>query len=213
MNQWTKLAVVAVVSAFVAEAVSAQGAAGRGGRGGFGGRGGGGGFGGGSPIMAALDADNDGTLSSSEIANAVVALKKLDKNADGKISGDEMRPERGAGGGERGGRGGERGERGGRGGGFGGGPGGGGSFADRIMGFDENKDGKIVKSELPERMANIMNTADSNGDGALSKAEIEAMGQRFEGRRGGRGGEGGGRGGRGGQGQGGGRPERPTRPQ
>lgn len=203
MNRWTKLALVAVVSAFVAESVSAQGG-GRGGRGGagggFGGRGGG--FGGPSPIMAALDADKDGTLSSSEIANAAAALKKLDKDGDGKISGEEMRPARG---GERGGRGGERG---GRGGGFGGGPGGaggaGGSFADRLMEYDENKDGKITASELPERMARIMDRADSNGDGTLTKAEIDAMAQSFGG--------GGGRGGRGGN-TGGGRPQRPSRPQ
>ncbi len=208
MNKWTKVAVVALVSAFVAESVNAQGA-GRGGRGGgFGGRGGG--FGGPNPIMAALDADQDGTLSASEIANAAAALKKLDKNSDGKISGDEMRPQRGPGG-ERGGRGGERG---GRGGGFGGGPGGpggGGSFADRLMEFDENKDGKITASELPERMSRILDRADTNKDGALSKDEIDAMARNFGGG-GGFGGRGGGRGGRGGEG-GGNRPQRPTRPQ
>lgn len=162
MHQWTKLVIIAVASAFISEAVTAQPST-RGGRGG--------GFGGPNPIMAALDVDQDGSLSSTEIANAAVALKKLDKNGDGKISGEELRPPRGEGRGRRGG----------------------GSFVDRIMGFDENGDGKISKSELPERMAQIMDRADSNGDGVLEKSEIEAMAQSFGGRRGD---AGGGRGGR-----------------
>ncbi len=45
------------------------------------------------PVLNALDADDDGTLSSSEIAAASEALKKLDKNSDGKLSPEEMRPE------------------------------------------------------------------------------------------------------------------------
>jgi hypothetical protein len=49
-------------------------------------------FGGGSPLMAALDADGDGELSAKEIDNAAKTLKKLDKNGDGKVSRDELRP-------------------------------------------------------------------------------------------------------------------------
>src|SRR5262249_46989429 len=41
-----------------------------------------------NPIVAALDADGDGTISKEELANAVAALKKLDKNGDGVLSGD-----------------------------------------------------------------------------------------------------------------------------
>ena len=196
MNRWTKLVVGVVLSALVAEAASAQQRQ-RGGRGGgFGGRGGG--FGGPSPIMAALDADQDGTLSASEIANATAALKKLDKDGDGKLSGEEIRPARGGRGGGFGGPGGGPGGR------PGGGPGGG--FAQRILEFDENGDGKITKDELPERMVRILDRADTDKDGALTKAEIDAMAQNFGGGFGGRGGSRGGR-------DGGGRPQRPTRPQ
>ena len=60
-----------------------------------------------SPIIAALDADKDGEISAAEIANAAVALKTLDKNSDGKLTGEEFRPARG----ERG-PGGDRGPRG-----------------------------------------------------------------------------------------------------
>ena len=72
------------------------------------------------PVLSALDADKNGEISSEEIENATAALKTLDKNEDGELDGDEVRPQRGQrGGGQRGGgqRGGgrERGQRGGRG--------------------------------------------------------------------------------------------------
>jgi hypothetical protein len=44
------------------------------------------------PVTLALDADHDGTLSAEEIKNAPVALRKLDKNGDGKLTEDEVRP-------------------------------------------------------------------------------------------------------------------------
>ena len=51
-----------------------------------------------SPIVAALDANKDGEIDATEIANAAAALKTLDKNGDGKLTGDEIRPPRGPGG-------------------------------------------------------------------------------------------------------------------
>jgi len=46
------------------------------------------------PVMQALDANGDGVIDEKEIANASVALKKLDKNGDGKLTMDELRPQR-----------------------------------------------------------------------------------------------------------------------
>ncbi|MFN7989644.1 MAG: hypothetical protein U0529_19380 [Thermoanaerobaculia bacterium] len=46
------------------------------------------------PIVAALDADGDGVISAAEIANAAAALRKLDRNRDGKLTPDEYRPPR-----------------------------------------------------------------------------------------------------------------------
>jgi len=46
------------------------------------------------PVMAALDANGDGILDETEVANASAALKKLDKNHDGKIDREELRPPR-----------------------------------------------------------------------------------------------------------------------
>jgi len=46
------------------------------------------------PLIAALDANNDGVIDAKEIENASKALKKLDKNGDGKLTPDEIRPPR-----------------------------------------------------------------------------------------------------------------------
>jgi hypothetical protein len=46
----------------------------------------------GPPVMVVLDTDRDGTLSSEEIAAAPEALKKLDKNDDGELTEEELRP-------------------------------------------------------------------------------------------------------------------------
>ncbi|TWU24973.1 EF hand [Novipirellula galeiformis] len=45
------------------------------------------------PILAALDADADGTISEEELDNASAALRKLDKNEDGSLTFDELRPQ------------------------------------------------------------------------------------------------------------------------
>jgi len=44
------------------------------------------------PVIAALDTNKDGVISASEIANASDALKSLDKNGDGQLTQDELRP-------------------------------------------------------------------------------------------------------------------------
>ncbi|HWD18325.1 MAG TPA: hypothetical protein VHB20_03535 [Verrucomicrobiae bacterium] len=46
------------------------------------------------PIVKALDANGDGVIDASEIANASAALKTLDKNNDGQLTFDEIMPPR-----------------------------------------------------------------------------------------------------------------------
>ena len=42
-------------------------------------------------VVATLDANHDGVIDAGEIANASQALKSLDKNADGRLSREELR--------------------------------------------------------------------------------------------------------------------------
>lgn len=49
---------------------------------------------GGPPLVRALDTDRDGEISAEEIAKASESLKSLDKNDDGKLTEDELRPPR-----------------------------------------------------------------------------------------------------------------------
>src|SRR5262249_52114855 len=46
---------------------------------------------------------------------------------------------------------------------------------ERLMAFDKNKDGKITKDELPERMQGLIARGDTNKDGALDKDEIKKL--------------------------------------
>ncbi len=113
-----------------------------------------------NPLMRALDLDHNGELSAEEIEKAAESLKKLDKNGDGKITPDELRPHFGP---------------------PGPGPGPGPrDFISRLMQLDKNKDGKITKDELPsERMQRLIERGDQNGDGALDKDEILQLRERF----------------------------------
>ena len=49
------------------------------------------------------------------------------------------------------------------------------SIVEHIMSFDKNKDGKISKDELPERMQDLMEKGDANQDGFLDKDEIKKL--------------------------------------
>ena len=121
------------------------------------------------PLMKVLDTDQDGTLSASEIANASKALVHLDKNGDGIISSEEMRPDPST-----------------MPGGFAGaGPGAGGQFNGAMMSkiferSDANADGKLTGDEIPERMRDKVAMIDKDGDGSITKSEFAAMAARME---------------------------------
>src|SRR5262245_48369932 len=48
-------------------------------------------------------------------------------------------------------------------------------IVERILAFDKNKDGKVTKDELPERMHDLITRGDTNKDGALDKDEIKKL--------------------------------------
>jgi hypothetical protein len=112
-----------------------------------------------------LDLNGDGVLDSQEIDSAPASLAKLDKNSDGQITTDEARPPMMEGRG-RGGRGGQE------------------ESAPTnmveetvktLMAFDANGDGKLSKSELPERFQGIFDRGDADKDGFLTPEEIRKM--------------------------------------
>jgi len=164
----TALLVAIILGTAVADSLAQQGPPEGAPQGGdAGNRGGPGGFrgfrGGGGQLMQALDLNGDGELDAREIQSAPMSLRKLDTNKDFKLTADEL--------GTRGGRGGD--------------------IAQNMLEMDKNKDGKLTSDEVPERMQRFIERMDTNGDGAVDKAEMEAfqqeMRRRFE--------EGGGRGG------------------
>jgi hypothetical protein len=52
-------------------------------------------------------------------------------------------------------------------------------LVERLMSFDKNGDGKVTKDELPERMHALIEQGDTNGDGALDRAEIRRLAERM----------------------------------
>ncbi len=122
-----------------------------------------------SPAFQALDADHDGVISSAELANATAALRTLDKNGDGRLTEDEVRPQMGP--------------RDGQGSGEAAAP-----SADemvkRLMAFDRNGDGKLTRDELPERMQGLFDRADLDKDGVLTPEEIRKSAEATAGRAG-----------------------------
>ncbi|WP_435011464.1 hypothetical protein P12x_002776 [Tundrisphaera lichenicola] len=150
------------------------------------------------PLFLAIDDDLDGELSAREIAKASDAILRLDRNKDGILTEDEVRPPRPRRGPEgRPGRPEARPE-------FGpgrfGGPGGGGpgrpgrpggpgevgpgpqgnpeAFVDSVLEFDKDGDGKVTATELPDRRARLIEEGDVDGDNALDGSEIETLSRR-----------------------------------
>lgn len=147
-----------------------------------------------SPILKAIDANSDGSISAAELAAAPARLRTLDKNGDGKLTRDEVavpnaalnamlgRPT-GPGPGQGPGR-------------DGGGPGregrgregrGGepeqipapGPTADELfaslIGFDKNKDGKLQKAEVPSRLQGMFERADTDKNDVLDNTELKKL--------------------------------------
>lgn len=133
------------------------------------------------PVFYALDANGDAILSPAEIKDAPARLKVLDRNVDGRLADEEIRPAftRGGRPGEFGRRGGEFREPGGRSPGSpdqaGGSAAGASSdeLANTLMAFDKNEDGKLTQAEVPERFQGLFDRADANKDGVLTEDELK----------------------------------------
>jgi EF hand domain-containing protein len=152
------LMVAAAIGSSAQEPQRAGGAAGPGGVPPFAGR----------VLFGALDTDHDNALNAAEIAAAATGLKQLDRNGDGNVTADElpaMPAGRGPGGRGRGGSGvgGEAPAE----------PPSPEELATTLMAFDRNKDGRLAKSEAPERLQGLFARLDENTDGVLTADEIK----------------------------------------
>jgi Ca2+-binding EF-hand superfamily protein len=119
-------------------------------------------------LFTALDTDHDNSLSAAEIGAASSGLKQLDRNGDGTVTADELPPMpggRGPGGRGRGGSGigGEAPAE----------PPTPDELAATLMAFDKNKDGRLEKSEAPDRLQGLFARLDENADGVLTADEIK----------------------------------------
>lgn len=105
-------------------------------------------------VLSAIDTDGDLIISDEEMAHAPAALLKLDLNHDGKLSPEEC----GFGAAARG------------------------PTADELfeewMAFDRNRDGKLEKSELPERLRGLLNRAERDPDGKVAAADVRRLAER-----------------------------------
>jgi hypothetical protein len=139
-------------------------------------------------LMKRFDKDEDGQLAKDEVPERLwQRLSRADADKDDALTKDELekaRPKRPGPQGEAGPRGTfgrrpwGRGPQGPGGPGWGGparGPGGsGGPGLDMLMKrFDKNEDGQLAKDEVPELLWQRMGRADADGDGALTKEELE----------------------------------------
>jgi Ca2+-binding EF-hand superfamily protein len=99
------------------------------------------------PVLAALDADHDGVISSNEIKRASAALWTLDKNMDGRLTINELLPDPVV------------------------------SRAAQLMSiFDSNRDGKISEEERSNEFGlqfrELLDRADRNNDGIVTEEEL-----------------------------------------
>ena len=107
-------------------------------------------------IFQKLDANQDGKLTKDELPErAADKLLQADADGDGALTKEELeqaRPGRGFGG-----------------------PGGAARFDEVFAGLDKNADGVLTQDEVPEKLADRIAAADADGDGQVTKEELQAV--------------------------------------
>jgi Ca2+-binding EF-hand superfamily protein len=129
-------------------------------------------------MFQAIDADSDGVITKVELRKAIVALRKLDINKDGKITLAETETLRNAAGanGPAGLGGPNR---------FGKGRGGFAPNGDprpggpNMLQFDRNGDGNLSADEVPPHLRQALGSADQDRNGVIDAVELTATQQRL----------------------------------
>jgi len=102
------------------------------------------------PLVAALDADQDGTISAEEIADASAALLTLDVDGDGALSREEVRPDGPPCGRRRG-------------------------HGPLIMRHDTDGDGVVGRAEFITDVTDKFVELDADGDGDVDQEDLDAI--------------------------------------
>lgn len=102
-----------------------------------------------NPLIVALDADKDGTISAAELANASTALATLDANGDGALTKDELRPPRPT-------------------------PPADAQPGDHIMRLDADDSGGVTFEEFSAPLKEVFNDIDTSGNGEIDQDEAAA---------------------------------------
>ena len=100
-------------------------------------------------ILQLLDTDFDQAVSFDEIDQGAERIRRMDANGDKRISVVELAAASGTDGGA--------------------------ALENQLMGFDNDKDGKLSPEEVPHRMRRIVTSADKDEDGLTDKAELAAL--------------------------------------
>ena len=104
-------------------------------------------------MFNAIDVDGDGTITKAELRRAVVQLRKLDTDGDGNITLAEVSPPGGPGG-----------------------PAGNpAQFVAQMMANDLNGDGQLSPNEVPDHLKPMLQNADLDNSGTISRQELTAL--------------------------------------
>ncbi|MCU1236445.1 MAG: EF-Hand, Calmodulin [Candidatus Solibacter sp.] len=102
------------------------------------------------PMLIALDVDHNGEISTPEMENAPAMLKKLDRNGDGQLTEDELRPRPATMSMDQ-------------------------VLTNMIKQYDKDGDGKISTAEMPDRLRAMFERADIDKDGFVTRTELQEL--------------------------------------